>query len=134
MTILEVTLAGAVLGVALVMLIGSLMSTAALTKSADGRARATAAAASIAEEINRASIDGLLSYNPNAEFPGLRVEDIAIDIFDSGGNAHAIPLGGEDEVSLSALPNPLTVEIRITWLSDQGRAFTTTKTLMHRRL
>jgi type II secretory pathway pseudopilin PulG len=114
MTLLEVMIACGIMGVALVMLMSSLINISATGSSAEERAMAASHASSVLEEVHATDRTGLLAYRAPT-FRGLRRETITVQYVNTAGGLVTLPVA--TGAVPPAMPNPVEVRVRSQWQS-----------------
>ena len=132
MTLLELTIAAAILASTLVFILGSIVSLSTTSDIAADQAATMAYVSTIVEELRTASGGDLLGYSPPAPPAGSPEQTVEIQYVMNGDGATLSPPIVEDE-SPPDLPNPLHITISVTALSKSGRHFTTKTATMLRR-
>ncbi|MCL4692387.1 MAG: type II secretion system GspH family protein [Candidatus Hydrogenedentes bacterium] len=130
-TLLELTVASGILAVALVLLMGGLVSIADTNEITENQSMASSHLESVIEEIQALPYDQLLEYQPPA-LPGLgATSTVQVAGIDSGGNQVLFPV---DPATLGTpLPNPTEVQVTITWNDVRGRPYTARASTLCRR-
>ena len=117
MTLLEVSIACAVLGVAFVYLFGSILSISALGGQTRERATAQSQVSSILAAIQPLSRAQMLAFTPPA-VQGLGAGATAqVACLDGAGGAVTLPTG-----AATVLPDPAEVRVTVNWQDTRGRA------------
>ena len=129
MTLLELMFACGIAATALSLIFGSLISISVVGRINESRSAAVTALDSVMEEIRSIPYGELLTYFPpdDIEGPGThRVVEVACLIPGGGENEgesySRIPLPLE-EGTQPILPNPIEVEVTLTWQEDSGHTF-----------
>lgn len=130
-TLLELTIASGILAVALVLLMGGLVSIADTNEITENQSMASSHLESVIEEIQSLSYDQLLEYQPPA-LPGLGAQStIQVAGIDSSGNQVMLPV---DAATLGTpLPNPAEVRVTVTWNDVRGRLYAARASTLCRR-
>ncbi len=130
-TLVELMIAAGVLAVAIVLLLGGLISIGETNAITENQTVASAYLESVVEETQALSYDQLLAYQPPA-MTGLGASStIQVQCMDSAGNPVMLPV---DPASLGgALPNPTEVQITVVWNDVRGRVFTARTSTLCRR-
>ena len=130
-TLVEVIIAAGVIGMAMAMTMGSLMSVATAQRTSETDAMAAAYASSVLEEVREGSMNALLGYVP-PKLRGLGSSAVVtVSCIDTGGQSVALPLA--NGAAEPELPNPTQVDVTITWADSSGRVRALTTTSYHRR-
>ena len=131
MTLIEVTIAAAVLAVALVFTMGSIISIAATGRINEDQTVAAAVLSTMHEQFREMSYDELIAYQPPTTSELGATTTVTVVCYDGGGTALALPVSPG---SLSTpLPNPLEVQVTLTWLDEMGRPFSMRTTALYGR-
>lgn len=119
-TLLELMFAAGILGMALAFLFGSLVTVSVASRATEDQGVAVTHLTSVLEELRARSFDDLLTYEPPT-FGNLNdTEQITVRCFKSDGSALTLP----STLTLTEpLPNPLQVQVQVTWQASQGRVF-----------
>lgn len=122
-TLLELMFAGGIMAMSMSLLFGSLVGlfvTGGLTES---QAIAVTHLSSVTEELNTLSFEQVMAYAPPA-FGNLgSAEVVEVRCQDAGGEMLTLPV---DAVTAANLPNPLTIQVVVTWQDQRGYTFTKT--------
>lgn len=138
-TLVELIIASGVIGVAMAMAMGSLISVSTAQRTTEADAVATALVTSVLEEIrNTSSINDVFEYvAPDLSNLGLG-SGVAVTMVcvDTGGNEVALPLTADVDgnVVVPTLPNPAEIRATIQWIDQEGRVRAVQASTFHRRL
>ena len=132
-TLVELVIASGIIGVAMAMTMGSLMSVSTAQRTTEADAVAAAHVSSILEEIRAiTAIEDLFTYVP----PNLRglgaSEIVTYSCVDTANTVIALPLAAA--AARPTLPNPAEVRVTIQWSDPEGRVQTLQASTFHRRL
>ena len=131
MTLVEVMIAAAILAVALVFTMGSVVSIAATSRINEDQAIAAATVSTLLEELRALSFDQLMAYQPLSSSDLGAAATVTVQCYDASGAALALPI---DTTTFSTpLPNPLEVQVIITWLDEMGRPYSKQATALFGR-
>lgn len=130
-TLIEMVVAIAVITIGFAMLFGSLTSIVAANKITGNRQVALTQLSTVVEELQDASFDELTAYIP-PNLTGLG-NDVQINVrcVDANGAMQAIPIA--DANVIANLPNPLTVQVTVTWKEGPGQFLNKQTSIMVRR-
>ena len=123
MTLLELVIAAGILGVGFTLLIGSLLSITVASASSEDRATGASHIATVLEEIRAGSQADFIAYLPPALEELGAGEQVSIVCFAADGSEVAVPVTSGSVAD--ALPNPVEVQVTVTWLDPQGRSVST---------
>lgn len=116
MTLLEVCIACAILGLAFVYLFGSILSFSALNGQTRERAVAQSQVSSILAALQPLDRQQLLAFSPPA-IQGLGASaTVQVACLNHDGDAVALPAAPD-----ATLPNPAEVRVTLRWRDPQGR-------------
>ena len=122
-TLLELTIASAVLAVGFVLVFGSIFSIIEASDAVEDRAVATVHLAGVMEELREASYSQLLVYEPPA-VEGLRAgATTQVQCYSDGGEAVVLPTD-PDAMEATPLPNPCEVQVTVSWRDKRLRPMT----------
>jgi hypothetical protein len=135
MTLLELMFACGVMGLALSFLFGSLVSVSIVGDLSEDQGLAVVHATSVFEEIQGLDFEQLKSYIPPALTGAGIGELVQVQCYTENGSPIQLPLStgaegegeGEGEGSGEAdvsLPNPVRVEVLVTWYDARGHVYT----------
>ena len=128
LTLLELMIAAAIMGMAFVYLFGSIVSIANLGASTHKRAIAQSQISSILENVRLLSYAQLKAYTAPA-VQGLGAGATArVDCYNAAGTALTLPVP-----LITVLPNPVEVRVTVTWRDDRGRTSSLSESSMFRR-
>ncbi len=132
-TLVELLIASGIIGVALAMTMGSLVSVSTAQRTTEADAIAAAHVSSILEEIRAiTAIEDLFTYVP----PNLRglgaAEVVTYSCIDTTNTEIALPLAAG--AARPTLPNPAEVRVTVQWMDPEGRVRTEQASTFHRRL
>jgi hypothetical protein len=129
MTLIEITIATAVIMVVFVLAMGTIISVSTTSAVSEDQAMAATQVASVMEELRSMPSEELLSYQPPTaeELPAGTGVDVVC--FDGDGNAFELPLTGE----AGALPNPTEIQVTVFWQDKMGRTYSTRSSAMFGR-
>lgn len=135
MTLLELSIAAAIMASSLVFILGAVVSLSMTSDVAADQAASMAYVTTVMEELRRAPEDDLLAYvppEPSADMPEQSVE-IKYFLNEDGGVLvpPVDPLSASGDVD--ELPNPLHVSISISGITKSGRHYTIQSATMVRR-
>lgn len=134
LTLLELTFAAAIMASTLVFILGSIVSLSVTSDIAADQAASMAYAASIVEELRRASEDELLAYAPPEPPAGTPNQSVEVSyVLDDNGGVFVPPGDPLAAGVVAELPNPLHVNISITAVSKSGRPYTINTATVVRR-
>ena len=130
-TLIELMIASGILAMAMVFLMGGLISISDTNKITENQTLASSHLESVIEELQGLSYDQLLEYQPPV-LPGLGASStIQVAALNSGGNQVPLPV---DPATLNApLPNPAEVRITVIWNDVRGRVYSTRASTLCRR-
>ena len=129
MTLFEVMIAAGVTLVAIVLAMGSIVSLATTSTVSETQLMAATILSTVLERLHVMPLDELTALNPPTDLSRRSGTAVQITCYDADGNAYQTPF---DPTGLN-LPNPLPVEVTVTWRDDQGRAYNkSTSTLIGR--
>jgi len=131
MTLFEVMIAAGVTLVAIVVAMGSIVSIATTSTVSETQVMATNIASSVLEQVRTLSLDDLAAFVPPADLTRRDGTAIQITCYDNGGNAHQTPF--DPDTVGATFPNPLPVEVTVTWRDDQGRTYSKSSSVLVRR-
>ena len=125
LALLELMFAAGIIALVLSLLFGALLNMSIVGSVSEGQALAVSRVASVSEELQRrTTMTGLLSYVPPS-FGGLGVaEQIQVSCFDTTGTKVNLPTT-EDSLA-NPIPNPVEVQIAVTWRDTAGHVYTVT--------
>jgi len=124
-TLLELMFAGGIMAMSMSLLFGSLIGLSVTGGLTESQAIAVTHLSSVAEELNTMSFTQLAAYAPPT-FGNLgSAETIEVRCQDASGAMLTLPV---DAATASNLPNPLTVQVVVTWQDQRGYTFTKTAT------
>lgn len=139
-TLVELMIASGIIGVALAMTMGSLVSVATAQRTTEASAVAATHVSSILEEIrNTTSIDDVYEYiAPNIRGLGSSAV-VTVSCFDVADNEIYLPLTSVSEsesipIVRPTLPNPALIQVTIQWTDADGRDRRFQAFTYHRRL
>lgn len=128
MTLLELMVASGVMVIALVLLFQCLISMSRLRALSEQRAIAMSHANTIMEEIGNLDYAGLLAYVPPT-LGGLNGLAVEIRCHYDAENYVVVPVAALED----PLPNPVEVEVAISWRDIRGLLMHYSATTVHRR-
>ena len=131
MTLLEVTIAATVLCVALVFTMGSIVSIAATSSINEDQAIAAAAISSMLEQFSDMPFEELLAFQSPSTGELGATATVTVQCYDSTGTALALPVNVF--TLTNPLPNPLEVQVIVTWFDKMGRPFSKQATALYGR-
>ena len=131
MTLFEVMIAAGVTLVAVVVAMGSIVNLANTSTVNETQVTATNILSSVLERVGTLPLEELTALAPPNELAQRSGTAIQINCFDTGGTAYQTPF--DPEALGIALPNPLPVEVTVTWRDDQGRTYTKSSSVLVRR-
>jgi len=129
MTLIEVMIACSIMGISLVMLMGSLMSISSTGKVSEERTIADTHVSSILEEISPRDLDTLLAYQPPG-FRGLRSEEVRVACVDTSGNEVVLPV--DPDAPAPTFGNPVEVRVQVSWQDSTNHTQRRTMSTFHR--
>ncbi|MBN2309265.1 MAG: type II secretion system protein [Candidatus Hydrogenedentes bacterium] len=121
MTLVEIMIASGIMTIAFVFIMGSIISISTATSCTEEQMLAGATVSSVMEELHSLSYEELLAYQPAAAAQLGATATVTAVCYDVNGGANILPL---DPDSLAApLPNPVEVQVTVTWRDKMGRPF-----------
>jgi Tfp pilus assembly protein PilV len=130
-TLFELMIAAGIMLTAMVLMFGSLIRISASTGATEQRAIAATQLASIVEEVQSLDLESLRTYQPPPLADLGAMQTVAVSAIDGNGAEIAVP-ATETQFDV-ALPNPLEVQITITWRDANGRTYTREASTLVRR-
>ncbi|MBI5092718.1 MAG: type II secretion system protein [Candidatus Hydrogenedentes bacterium] len=128
LTLLEITIATAIMGMAFVLLFGSFINMADLGASTQKRTVAQSQLSTILENVRLLTYDQLKAYTPPAP-QGLGASATAqVQCYTVAGAALTLPVA-----AATVFPNPVEVRVTITWRDDRGRLSSLRESALFRR-
>ena len=129
LALLEVMFTSGILGLALVMLLGSLISVVEVGRIAESREIAATHLGTVMENLHRATYEQLLAYEPPA-LEGLGpTEKVVVACLDRAGKP--IPLPVDPETLAEPLPYPLEIRVEITWVAGRARSLSASSSMLY---
>ena len=124
LTLLELMFATGIAAAALSLLFGSLISISVMGRVNQGRTMAATTLSGVLDEVNTMGYEELLAYiPPEVKGPGVtHLIELACVIGSDQEDIQRIPLPLYEGNEVS-LPNPLEVEVTLTWQEDSGHTF-----------
>ncbi len=119
MTLFEVMIAAGVTLVAIVAAMGSIVSIATTSTVSETQMMAATIVSTMLERIGTMPLEDLTALNPPTDLARRSGTTIQVTCYDTSGNPYQTPF---DSSGIS-LPNPLPVEVTVTWRDDQGRTY-----------
>ena len=135
MTLLELMFAAGVLAMTLSFLFGSLVTITTAGDATASRSVATTHLTSVAEELRGLAYTQLVTYTAPTFTNPLRNEVVRVSCLTADGTLLALPTSpalAQKAFGLT-IPNPLTVQCKITWNDSKGHALTKTISQQYRR-
>ena len=134
LTMIELMLATAIAAAALSLLFGSLISISVMGRVNQGRTMAATTLSGVLDEVNTMGYEELLAYiPPEVHGPGVKhLIELAcvIGSGEEGGGGVDYPERQYERIPFplpenygGTLPNPLEVEVTLTWQEDSGHTF-----------
>jgi len=124
MTLIEIMLAVAVLGMGTVLLLGTFPSIQGTVGTSHDIARAVYHGVTVMEEISALPSQELAAYIPPAMDELGADETIAVTIVDNAGNE--VPLPTDFSTIAVGVPDPVEVRVHVSWTDQSGRPKMTT--------
>ena len=129
MTLFEVMIAAGVTLITIVLAMKAIVSLATTSTVSETQLMAATILSSVLERLPALPLDDLTALNPPTDLSRRSGTAVQITCYDTDGNAYQTPF---DPTGIT-LPNPLPVEVTVTWRDDQGRAYSkSTSTLIRR--
>ena len=122
MTLLEVMIAAGLMAVALVIIMGCIVSISATSELSEDQAMAAATITSVLEELHSSSFDQVMTYQPPSTTELGASAGVTVTCFDGSGNGYGLPLN--PATLTSPLPNPVEVQVTVVWRDKMGRPCT----------
>ena len=123
LTLLELSIASGIMAAAFVLVVGALIGVSATNTFTQERTIATGQLTTVLEELHGSTFDQVLAYQPPG-VQGLGGVVTSVVCLDSNGNL--VPLPIVSGAVADALPNPVEVQVRVTWRDLAGRMQTCT--------
>ena len=126
MTLIEVILAMGIFAMALVMMIGSILSITAMAKVNEQSSEAITQLSGVVEEVQGIALSDLLEGYQIPDPLGLGPSaTFELACMDPEGNRIVLPPEGElGEAAVQALDEPVEIEITLQWRNPQGHLMT----------
>jgi len=122
LTLVEIMIAGGILAMSFVFLLGSIVSISSTGESSENRSKAQTDLSTVLEEVRSVSYDQLLAYVP-PELPGLGDSvNVEVVCLAGGGVEYELPI--DADLLAAPLPNPVEVRVTVSWLDRMGRVQT----------
>jgi len=122
MTLVELMIAASVIAMALIFALGSIINISETSSLNADQVGAAAAVSSLLEELRAMPFNDLLDFDPLPPVgatPGTMA--VMAVCFDADGAAHALPYDADMGPAAADLPNPLEVQVTVTWQDRMGR-------------
>jgi type II secretory pathway pseudopilin PulG len=120
MTLLELMFAAGVLGMALTLLFGSLLTISAVGGMAEGRGIAVTHLASVMEQLRALNYNEMLAYQPPGFTALGATEQVKVECFKDDGTTVQLPVAPGSLPT--PLPNPARARCTISWYDQRGHA------------
>lgn len=131
MTLFEVMIAAGVTLVAIVAAMGSIVSIATTSTVSETQVMAANIVSSVLERVRIMPLEDLVALTPPTDLAQRSGTAIQITCYDQNGDAYPTPFD-PDGLGIT-LPNPLPVEVTVTWRDNEGRVYTKSSSVLVRR-
>lgn len=121
-TLFEVMVAAGVTLVAIVAAMGSVVSIASTSTVSETQIMATNIISSVMEQLRTIPTSDVVAFDPPADLARRTGTAIQVTCFDTNGDGHQTPF--DPSAAGVTLPNPLPVEVMVTWRDNHGRPYT----------
>lgn len=130
--LVELMIAAGILVVALVMVMGSLLSVWQVIAISEQRINVSSEVTTILEEVQSLTFEEILDYDPAPLKGSLTTEYTKLAMFDAEGQEIALPIS-EELLNLETLPNPVEIKVTVSMHRNNRAPITRSASTLVRR-